>query len=866
VISHTHSRSSLMPPLPSPGRLLTAAACAAALLALAPAAGAQTCNPSTDANCNEEGSGPGGNPAPLISISPPTGLTVSQPELAVSIVMSDESDLANPTFRVLRNGTDVTGAFSYAKTPGGSGTPTTARATGFVRLAETGTTQLRAYVCDARNDQACSDAYATFTLALPGVDVSPDGTFSEPAGGAVPQQTFTVTNRGSSRATFALSASCRNENGDVLSCGSPGPVTLTAGESRNVAATYPLLYPGYVSVALTARQVGSEGVQDAGWVEVLVPGGTGTAQLLPTFTLAPMNAGGTIERGRCITVATALRGAYECGDLRVAHGLPAARTYNRAWAPTLLYNGQHAHPTPTVYADVTLQVNAAQPEWVDLTVMLAGGATHVARFDGKVFTPGVPRRVGVQWDGLKMATGLYKFYVQVTSHYVNNPAGGGVDSGYVAVVNRSGSAFGAGWWVAGWEQIVAAGPRMLWIGGDGSTRVYETLLAGQRWIARNPDGPADTLAYVAASGSTSAGYVRILPGGGRIEFDAAGRHVRTVNRLGQTTTFQVSGGRIDAIQAPVPAGGGTAPAWAFTYDSPDGNPRLRSVAATSPGAPARTVALGYSGTDRRVTGITDPDGQGVLFGYATGTYTRRINRQTDRRGTQVHYGYDGLGRMSSSRLQMNPTGANAALDPETKFLPAESRGVVLAGSTSTASVPAAAVYTRIDGPRPQAEVLDHTYLWLNRDGTLRRIRNPVGAETRIQYQDGRFPALATEVSSPTGVISRAWYDSLGHVVQSTEFGAYTPTESVTQTYGWDARCDRPLWVKPARADTIFYGYDTNNCNLLWQRQGRDPERQVDFAYFPGGHALAGMADSVRGPVDAAGRRAVERVTYAPAAT
>ncbi|HEU4884326.1 MAG TPA: hypothetical protein VFT45_18870, partial [Longimicrobium sp.] len=803
-----------MPSRFSPARLLTLGACAAALLAGAPAAHAQTCNPSVDPGCNDDGSGPGGNPAPLVAISPPTGLTVSQPDLAVSIFMSDEYDLANATFRVERNGTDVTSAFSFARTTGGSGSPTTARATGLVRLAETGATQLRASICDTHSTQACSDAYATFTLALPGVDVSPDGTFSEPAGGAVPQQTFTVANRGNGQATFALTASCRNESGDVLSCGSPGPVTLAAGESRPVVVTYPLLYPGYVSVALSARQVGNESVQDAGWVEVLVPGGTGTAQLLPTFTLAPMNAGGTIERGQCITVATALRGAYECGDLRVAHGLPAARTYNRAWAPTLLYNGQHAHPTPTVYADVTLQVNAAPPEWVDLTVMLPGGATHVARFDGKVFTPGVSRRVGVQWDGLNMATGLYKYYVQVTSHYVNNPAGGGVDSGYVAVVNRSGSAFGAGWWLAGWEQIVAAGPRMLWIAGDGSTRVYDPLLPGQRWIARNPDGPADTLTYVAASGSAPAGYVRSLPGGGRIEFDATGRHVRTLNRLGQTTTFQTSGSRLDGILAPVPAGSGAAPAWTFTYDSPDGSPRLRSVTATSPGAAARTVALGYSGTDRRVTGITDPDGRGVSFGYTTGTYVRRINRQTDRRGTAVHYTYDSLGRMSASRLQMNAAGANAAIDPETKFLPAESRGVALAGSTAAAAVPAAAVYTHIDGPRPQAEVLDHTYLWLNADGTLRRIRNPVGAETRIQYQDGRFPALATEVTSPTGVISRAWYDSLGHVVQSTEFGAYTPTESVTQTYGWDARCDRPRWVQPARADTLFYGYDPASCNLL----------------------------------------------------
>jgi RHS repeat-associated protein len=37
--------------------------------------------------------------------------------------------------------------------------------------------------------------------------------------------------------------------------------------------------------------------------------------------------------------------------------------------------------------------------------------------------------------------------------------------------------------------------------------------------------------------------------------------------------------------------------------------------------------------------------------------------------------------------------------------------------------------------------------------------------------------------------------------------------------------------------------------------------QVDFAYYGAGHALAGMPDFVRGPMDANGQRAVEKVTY-----
>lgn len=46
----------------------------------------------------------------------------------------------------------------------------------------------------------------------------------------------------------------------------------------------------------------------------------------------------------------------------------------------------------------------------------------------------------------------------------------------LAVVNRSNSEFGPGWWVAGYERAIPQpNGDVFWIGGDGSTRRYSYL-------------------------------------------------------------------------------------------------------------------------------------------------------------------------------------------------------------------------------------------------------------------------------------------------------------------------------------------------------------------------------------------------------
>src|SRR5829696_2021729 len=138
-------------------------------------------------------------------------------------------------------------------------------------------------------------------------------------------------------------------------------------------------------------------------------------------------------------------------------------------------------------------------------------------------------------------TGWYPFYAQVLSTSSHGQSSSDVISTGLTMVNRIQSPFGRGWWLAGLEQLVPIDTyKMLWVGGDGSNRLYRYVTPGI-WVWDDPAGPPDTL------GTTSSAYIRKLPEGGRVEFDGGGVHQRTVNRLGQVTTFVWQAGRLARV-------------------------------------------------------------------------------------------------------------------------------------------------------------------------------------------------------------------------------------------------------------------------------------------------------------------------------
>ena len=117
------------------------------------------------------------------------------------------------------------------------------------------------------------------------------------------------------------------------------------------------------------------------------------------------------------------------------------------------------------------------------------------------------------------------------------------------VVNRENSEFGAGWYPSGLEQLFLSQPgsSILWVGGDGSAKIYRSIGADQ-WQAA-AGGFRDVIVQV---GST---YERRSKHGVTVTFDAMGRHVGTRNRLGHITTFTWDGnGKLIQVKVPGPGG------------------------------------------------------------------------------------------------------------------------------------------------------------------------------------------------------------------------------------------------------------------------------------------------------------------------
>jgi hypothetical protein len=287
---------------------------------------------------------------------------------------------------------------------------------------------------------------------------------------------------------------------------------------------------------------------------------------------------------------------------------------------------------------------------------------------------------------------------------------------------------------------------------------------------------------------------------------------------------------------------------------------VRGITATVQGALDRTTSLTID-AGRRMGSIVDPDGGLVAFGYDA-QVTRRINQQRNRRGTWAVYQFDAAGKMSNTWLYMGGTQP----DIVTGFTAAEGRGVAWKNAVGAASAPAAQVQTVINGPRTDVE--DVTGLWLGPAGVVRRVRDPLGGETYVQH-DSRWPALPTQVTGPTGRVTRAHYDARGRVDTATVVNPLGDGRDQATTYVYGDRWDAPTAVTSygvsggtwtALGGTARAAYDPVNGSVLWRQQGDDTARAVRFYYYGSG-AAAGQLRSVHGPSGVPGQTARDSLIY-----
>lgn len=754
---------------------------------------------------------------PTITVAPAGG-EVAWRDTTVVIQWCDDYGLVETSRKITLNGVDITGAFNYAWGTK-SGCTAYATSSGVIVLRE-GANTLVASIQDPSGKTG--QASITYTVPIAGVAVTPDGGSVTAAPNTGRTQTFTVKNTGTKGATYTFEATC---SGTATGCSvSSNTATLAAGASTTVTVNYTVGGAGTVgSVQLLARR-DADNVLDVGYVNVTVSAGSALV-----VDVGTANPGPAIARDLCLTIAAGPSAASECGDLRIVHPLPTTTTYNKARTPTLLYNSQHAHPYPTVSAYVTLPASGGPTDSV-VAVLRLGVAQRARRaWAGTGWAAGQTRLITLGFDGLDLTTGVYAYTLEVAWY----PGGGqpvtGTGTGELIVINRKDSAFGAGWWLAGLEQLLPVdASRMLWIGGDGSARIY-TKVGTNAWAAPVLTRP-DTLR------SDGVYYARLLPGGDTVRFDAAGQHVATTNRLGHRTTFTYSGGRLATISLPVPAG---APArtYDFTYDA---NNKLDKVTAppVSQGGVLQSRVTEVTVTSGRLTAIADPGLPSVSFGYDA-SFAHRITRRTNRLGHVTAYAFDATAKLSQVRRYMSGTSPGSS-DLITGILNLERRSY-------DAPQPRDQAYTQVDGPR--TDVSDLTRFYLGRWGAPVKIQDALGHVTELERMDARLPALVTRVAYPVQPdgsrrVVVATYDPRGNVKSITEINPYGDGRNATTRYGYD----NPAWpdfvtrIVPPMKDSVVIAYRPDG-NRDWQQDARGSASRVYFDYHP-----SGLLRSVDGPL------------------
>lgn len=565
---------------------------------------------------------------------------------------------------------------------------------------------------------------------ITGVTVTPDGGTITLAPNTGSVAHFLARNTGNVSTPFTFTCIASG-----ITCGTvtPASFTIAAGASLEVDAQF-TSGTGAGKVTLKATNGGTATDQGFYTVTVVVVG--------PPAAVAFRNQNGdNIDRGACLTSGAGEAAAFSCGDLAVTHAMPGFTTKNRTRNLTLIYNSAQALPQPLVAVAVN-ESGVSAPATVYAELKVNGAVKAVNTYLGWGTAP-TTRQLTLSYDASADSSGIYPFTFEVRNQYTGGGAFSDTLSGNLVVVNRSQSRYGRGWRPAGIEELRLAQPggAILWIGGDGSAKVYSQIVAGSKWLAA-PGGFRDTLVL------TGSKYTRTLRHGIKVVFDAQGRHIQTINRTNDTTFFSYNAyGQVTTIAVP-PGGAGNT--YTFTWGTSDS--LLDKI--TDPGN--RVLNLTVNTANRFLTTAVDPDLVSTSFGY---DISGRMTSRTGRRGFRTAYSY-AHGLRLTRVAEPIATGDSAI----TAFSPWDELGLQNLTPTDTAQV-----YTLIQGPRDT--IPDDAKITVDRWGSPTRIVDPIGAVTTMVRGDPKVPLMVTQVTFPKpagagpGRIARMTYDSLANLTQ-----------------------------------------------------------------------------------------------------
>lgn len=513
----------------------------------------------------------------------------------------------------------------------------------------------------------------------------------------------------------------------------------------------------------------------------------------------PLNSPGIIERSQCVGIGLSSNASYRCGDLTVAYALQSVRVLGKVHTPALIYNSQHAHPLPQIVLDVATPSGTTVPDSIRYVVKVNGVLRDSMVYSDSTSlhtSPSARHRIQVGWDAYADPTDVYPVVLLARSFYPGGVTFADSVSTEVIVVNRSNSPLGMGWWISGVEMIKVNpsnnSANRLWVGSDGSARVYRPTGTSNVWAADIFDRP-DTLKF---NGTT---YARRLPGGDSVLFNAQGQHIRTVDPRGFASTLfyasSTAGAPLDSLKLPK-----LSKPYYFKYKAP-GTDTAALDSAFSP-APSGWYKLRGKSYSRVLYQIYDQRGADEFYAIAqSGRNSGRIVLRRERGGRNSLYSYDSHAQLTTAVADIDATSRRDTVKicPFFSMSPSDS-------ACGTRIHRAADAFVSVNGPRPNSQDPDTMSFRIGRFGAPNMVRDALLHTTLIERTTGScnpFPAFVTKVTTADSIVVTACPDSRGNLQEQRVINGIGAGADQVTTYVWDQKWDKIREITNAIGQTTF---------------------------------------------------------------
>lgn len=436
-----------------------------------------------------------------------------------------------------------------------------------------------------------------------------------------------------------------------------------------------------------------------------------------------------------------------CFDARLGYSTPAYVSLDAPRSLSFVYSSAHVYRRHLIEADLLVEPGAI-PNRIGLRVLSPAGGAHelFGTTQTEVFYQAVPgvNRVSA-WASIKyLPQGTYASKLEVSRYHSNVTL---VDTIPLRVVSidETGSPFGAGWSLSGYQRIVLPNSLMDTTGvtlitGDGQAAFFQkpaSCATGAPCTYISPPGDYTTLVR------TSGNFVRLSEGGDSTVFLLTGRLKRVVDRFGnkisykdQTTACSTTYGcQLETITDP--AGKVTT----FTYTAAG---TLDYLTLPSGGI------VNFEVSNGDLVRVVDPDNVVALDSV---TYSdRTLTSFVDRARNRTDFVYDAWGKLAQTiGPAYRAQGSSGYRD--TTFYRSRELAVLPAAGTGTLSAPAAAV--RADSV--EVTVTDQrrrtTRVLLDRWGAAWRVRDPLGfTSTTVRDSIGNVIATTDALGNTSSIV------------------------------------------------------------------------------------------------------------------